>query len=137
MVGPVNSTTAPLRRKSFRLRCAVLVTGILTVFGLLVAVAEWGSTQQVSIASGEYAVASGLSHVTLGTTPVCGKRDPGAADPIAPLAAPPRAAADQLITPVTGLIPEFTPEQRLSIDARPRAPAVPVPAPHLTTVLII
>ncbi|WP_067815909.1 hypothetical protein [Nocardia inohanensis] len=133
----MNSATAPLSRKSVRFYRAVLVTGILTVLGLLVAVAEWGSTQQVSMGTGEYSVSSGLSHVVLDTTPACGKRDPGAADPIAPLAAPPRAAGDQLITPVTSMVPEFTPQQRLSIDARPRAPAVPVAAPHLTTVLII
>ncbi|MFB7722015.1 hypothetical protein [Nocardia sp. NPDC056100] len=129
----MNSHPAPHSRKSFRLSCAALLMGLFAIVGLLAAVADWGSTQQVSV---QAAVAPADTATTI-HSPFCERRDQQGSDPIGQVAAPPRAAADQLLTPVFAVIPELPATQWLSYDIQPRGPTLPVTSPHLTTVLII
>ncbi|WP_157556379.1 hypothetical protein [Nocardia acidivorans] len=129
----MNSHPAPRSRKSFRLSCAALLTGLFALVGLIVAVADWGSAQQISV----QAVTAPVDTATNTHAPFCERRDQPGQDPLGQVAAPPRAAGDQLLTPVFALIPELPVTRRLSYDITPRGPTVPVTSPHLTTVLII
>ncbi|WP_297609435.1 hypothetical protein [Nocardia sp.] len=136
----MNSDRAPHSRKPFRLSCAVLLAGLFAIVGMVAAVAEWGSAQQVSYAAPS--VQADTTPVQTGavagnTVPVCGKHDGPNSDPMGQLAAPPRSAGDQLVPAGLGIVPEFSATQWLSLDIRPRAPTLPVAAPHLTAVLII
>ncbi|MET9491806.1 hypothetical protein [Nocardia sp. NPDC006630] len=136
----MNSCRAPHSRKPFRLSCAVLLAGLFAIAGMVAATAEWGSGQQVSYAaaSAQPEQASVQTAAVAGNTvPVCGKHDSPSSDPMGQLAAPPRSAGDQLVPAGLGTIPQFAATQWLSYDIRPRAPTLPVAAPHLTTVLII
>ncbi|WP_327142417.1 hypothetical protein [Nocardia sp. NBC_01327] len=134
----MNSHRAPHSRKPFRLSCAVLLAGLFAIAGMVAAVAEWGSAQQVSYAAASVqADKPPVQTAADNTVPVCGKHDSPSSDPMGQLAAPPRSAGDQLVPAGLGTIPQFSATQWLSFDIRPRAPALPVAAPHLTTVLII
>ncbi|MFF2557768.1 hypothetical protein ACFVUS_42705 [Nocardia sp. NPDC058058] len=129
----MNSHPAPHSRKSFRLSCAVLLMGLFAIVGLIAAVADWGSTQQVSV----QATVAPADAVTAIHAPFCERRDQQGQDPVGQVAAPPRSAADQLLTPVFAVLPELPATQWLSYDMRPRGPTRAVASPHLTTVLII
>ncbi|MEC3951559.1 hypothetical protein VMT65_00790 [Nocardia sp. CDC153] len=140
----MNPATAPLRRRSIRLPRGALCAGMLIVIGLIAAVAGWGSSQRLSlldsgtpVASTPAQVAKRAGHPALDPAPSCGKREQPASDPTGALATPPRAIGDQLVTHGVAFAPEFAIPQQLSIGKQPRAPTLPVAAPHLTTVLII
>ncbi|MEC3919555.1 hypothetical protein [Nocardia sp. CDC160] len=119
---------------------------MLIVIGLIAAVAGWGSSQRLSLlepsapivasATGsQFATDSG--HSAADPAPACKRQEYPASDPTGSLATPPRAIGDQLVADFTRFEPEpFTPHS-LSIGKQPRAPTLPVAAPHLTTVLII
>lgn len=132
----MNSRPAPQSRKSLRLTLGTVLAGLFVVLGLTAAVAEWGSTQQVSVIA-EAPVAASADQVISAPSPVCGKRDDSGTQPIGALTAPPRSVGDQLLAACTGTTPQFAAAQWLSFDIRPRAPTAPVAAPHLTSVLII
>lgn len=155
----MNARPVPSHRRPFRL-IGALLAGLLAIVGLVAAVAQSGSATQLSAYSAGVAVDTsavppvdtslvGGSRVSapgsseridkaLGNpVPLCGKREHPAADPLGNIAAPPRTVGDQLLSPVTGLTPEFTATHRLSYQSQPRAPTLPVASPHLTTVLLI
>ncbi|WP_330184678.1 hypothetical protein OHB26_14430 [Nocardia sp. NBC_01503] len=129
----MNSHPAPRSRKSFRLSCAALLTGLFAILGLIAAVADWGSAQQISV----QAVTAPGDTVASTHAPFCERHDQPGQDPLGQVTAPPRATGDQLLTPVFALIPELPATQRLSYDIAPRGPTLPMTSPHLTTVLII
>ncbi|WP_460724816.1 hypothetical protein [Nocardia heshunensis] len=113
--------------------------------GLIAAVAGWGSSQRDSLVVADGPVAAATQpqvtqdsgHSVLDTAPVCRKQEHPASAPTGTLASPPRVLGDQLAADCTALQPEFPHSQQFSIGKQPRAPTLPVAAPHLTTVLII
>ncbi|MGW4242236.1 hypothetical protein [Nocardia sp. NPDC004722] len=124
------------------------MTGVVIVVGLIAAVAGWGSSQRDSLVVADGPMASVVSatqtqvtkdsgHPAVDTAPVCRKQEHPASDPTGTLASPPRVLGDQLAAACVALQPEFHHSQQFSIGKQPRAPTLPVAAPHLTTVLII
>ncbi|MFE3192119.1 hypothetical protein ACFXHA_24135 [Nocardia sp. NPDC059240] len=112
--------------------------------GLIAAVAGWGSSQRDSLVVGGPVVAATQSQVTqdsghpaVDPAPVCRKQEQPASDPTGTLVSPPRVLGDQLAAACAVLQPEFHHSQLFSLGKQPRAPTLPVAAPHLTTVLII
>ncbi|MFC9435933.1 hypothetical protein [Nocardia sp. NPDC057030] len=69
--------------------------------------------------------------------PACRKQESPGPAPVGTLVTPPRALGDQLVGDCVAFAPEFQTAQKFSIGKQPRAPTLPVAAPHLTTVLII
>ncbi|WP_162958180.1 hypothetical protein [Nocardia yunnanensis] len=125
-------------------RCALLVA-VVIVMGLIAAVAGWGSSQRDSPLVAGAPVSAGTppqvsadsGHPAVDPAPVCRKQETPAPIPAGTLATPPRVLGDQLVADCVGLVPEFRHSQQISIGKQPRAPTLPVAAPHLTTVLII
>ncbi|MFI1919018.1 hypothetical protein [Nocardia sp. NPDC020380] len=129
----MNPTPAPLRRRSLRRSSGTLLAAFLVVIGLIAAVAEWGAAQAVPAGS----LSVPVVHTTVEKAPFCGKGNGTSADPVGKIAAPPRSVGDPLITASPAVDPGSIAAQWLSHSARSRAPALTVPAPHLTSILII
>ncbi|MFC3435026.1 hypothetical protein ACFOS0_12675 [Nocardia seriolae] len=143
----MNPAPASLRRRSIRLYWGVLFTSVAIVMGLTAAIAGWGSSQRISLleSNAPTAVTADYAQATpdsgrgqaVDLVPSCRKQERPASDPTGTLAVPPRAIGDQLVADCFAIAPEFTTPQRFSLGKQPRAPTLPVAAPHLTAVLII